>query len=149
MVDIPPDRESGPAQPVRASDADRSRVAAVISDAAAAGMLTMEEADDRLATVFGATYQHQLTGVTADLPAPQPERRDVTRGRWPVAAVVIGAVVLFAVLGAVFHDGGPNHDQHGPMPWLLIPIVLLVIRFRGMGRRHGWQSDRHDSGRRS
>ena len=66
--------------PIRASDADRERVAAVLRDAAGQGLLTLDEVDERLAQVYAATYVGDLAPLTADLPAGHAlaERRDAT-----------------------------------------------------------------------
>ncbi|HVQ94033.1 MAG TPA: DUF1707 domain-containing protein [Mycobacteriales bacterium] len=53
---------------IRASDADRERVAAIVSAAAGKGMLTLAEADERLAQVYAARYISDLAPITADLP---------------------------------------------------------------------------------
>lgn len=54
---------------IRASDADRERVAAVIREAAAEGRIGMDEVDERLTAVFTAKTYGELAEVTADLPA--------------------------------------------------------------------------------
>lgn len=53
---------------VRASDADRERVAAILRRAAGQRLLTPAEVDERLAAVYAATYQTDLRPLTADLP---------------------------------------------------------------------------------
>lgn len=54
---------------LRASDADRDRVAEVLRDALAEGRLGMEEFDERLEAVYKARTYGELTPLTADLPA--------------------------------------------------------------------------------
>ncbi|MEN3360308.1 MAG: hypothetical protein V7637_4290 [Mycobacteriales bacterium] len=58
--------EVGPS--IRASDADRERVASIIAAAAGQGMLTLAEADERLGQVYAARYLSELAPITADLP---------------------------------------------------------------------------------
>ncbi len=58
-----PDRGS-----LRASDADRERVADVLRQAAGDGRLTMEELDERLDAVYAAKTYADLEPVTRDLP---------------------------------------------------------------------------------
>lgn len=53
---------------VRASDADRERVAAILRAAAGKGLLSLDEVDERLAAVYAATYVADLAPVTGDLP---------------------------------------------------------------------------------
>src|SRR5581483_1799639 len=78
---------------LRASDADRERVAVVLGDAAAEGRLTLEELSERVAATYSARTSTELEQLTRDLPAPVaratvPERRRGTR--W-VVAVMSGA----------------------------------------------------------
>lgn len=54
---------------LRASDADRERVAAVVREAAAEGRIGLDEVDERLSAVFAAKTYGELAQVTADLPA--------------------------------------------------------------------------------
>ncbi|MEV0906057.1 DUF1707 SHOCT-like domain-containing protein [Streptomyces hokutonensis] len=55
---------------LRASDADRERVAEVLRDAVAEGRLDMEEFEERLEATYKARTYGELTPITADLPAP-------------------------------------------------------------------------------
>ncbi len=53
---------------LRASDADRERVAEVLRQAAGDGRLTMEELDERLDAVYAAKTYAELVPITHDLP---------------------------------------------------------------------------------
>lgn len=53
---------------MRASDADRERVANVLREAAGDGRLTMDELDERLDAVYAAKTYADLDPVTSDLP---------------------------------------------------------------------------------
>ncbi|MFJ3770201.1 DUF1707 domain-containing protein [Streptomyces sp. NPDC090075] len=55
---------------LRASDADRERVAEVLRDALAEGRLDMEEFEERLEATYKARTYGELTPITRDLPAP-------------------------------------------------------------------------------
>ncbi|MFJ3302641.1 DUF1707 domain-containing protein [Streptomyces sp. NPDC086549] len=55
---------------LRASDADRERVAEVLRDALAEGRLDMEEFEERLEATYKARTYGELTPVTRDLPGP-------------------------------------------------------------------------------
>ncbi|WP_037675435.1 DUF1707 domain-containing protein [Streptomyces griseus] len=55
---------------LRASDADRERVAEVLRDALAEGRLDMEEFEERLETTYKARTYGELAPITRDLPAP-------------------------------------------------------------------------------
>ncbi|MFI8307436.1 DUF1707 domain-containing protein [Streptomyces sp. NPDC085927] len=54
---------------LRASDADRERVAAVLRDAVAEGRLDMEEFEERLDATYKARTYRELEPITRDLPA--------------------------------------------------------------------------------
>jgi len=64
---------SSPAVPeprnLRASDADRERVANVLREAAGDGRLNMDELDERLDAVYAAKTYAELEPITHDLPA--------------------------------------------------------------------------------
>jgi uncharacterized protein DUF1707 len=104
---------SSPAVPeprnLRASDADRERVANVLREAAGDGRLTMDELDERLDAVYAAKTYAELEPITHDLPdagaanAPAPSaapRRDPARfGGVPTSS---GAV---AILGGFTRKG--------------------------------------------
>jgi hypothetical protein len=86
MSDVP-DR-IGPTEPrmMRASDADRERVAEVLRTAASEGRLHLDELDERLAAVYAARTYAELEPLTHDLPtahhlpAPQVPARPVAAG---------------------------------------------------------------------
>jgi hypothetical protein len=69
-------------QHLRASDADRERVAEKLREAAGDGRLTMDELDERLDAVYAAKTYAELAPITHDLPdagaaggyAPAPAR---------------------------------------------------------------------------
>lgn len=69
-----------PVRAVRASDADRERVARLLNDHAAAGRLAPEELDERLDAAFAARTSTELDRLVEDLPqAPPPAPADRTR----------------------------------------------------------------------
>ncbi|MFI1353358.1 DUF1707 domain-containing protein [Streptomyces sp. NPDC020898] len=75
---------------LRASDADRERVAEVLRDALAEGRLDMTEFEERLDATYQARTYGELTPITRDLPgagvsAPAVDmvKRPVGSGSWP------------------------------------------------------------------
>ncbi|MGW3145913.1 MULTISPECIES: DUF1707 SHOCT-like domain-containing protein [Streptomyces] len=56
---------------LRASDADRERVAEVLRDALAEGRLDMEEFEERLEATYSARTYRELAPITRDLPGPE------------------------------------------------------------------------------
>ncbi len=121
---------SSPAVPeprnLRASDADRERVANVLREAAGDGRLTMDELDERLDAVYAAKTYAELEPITHDLPdagaahAPAPSSaapRDPARfGGVPTSS---GAV---AILGGFSRKGD----------WV-VPKEFTAFMFMGGG----------------
>ncbi|MGW5851913.1 DUF1707 SHOCT-like domain-containing protein [Streptomyces sp. NPDC055254] len=68
------DLEKHPAAPapaaLRASDADRDRIAQILGDAVAEGRLTTEEHSERLDSLYALKTVGELEGLVRDLPAP-------------------------------------------------------------------------------
>jgi hypothetical protein len=58
------------AMSMRASDADREKVAATLRDAYADGRLSLDEHEERLSEVYRATTYAELVPVLRDLPVP-------------------------------------------------------------------------------
>ncbi|HTW00899.1 MAG TPA: DUF1707 domain-containing protein [Streptosporangiaceae bacterium] len=80
MTSRPPPRD------LRASDADRERVVALLTEAASDGRLTLGEHSERAERAYSARTLGDLAELTADLAAPsaQPIRLD---GRRPIAGI--------------------------------------------------------------
>ena len=85
-------RAAMPEPHLRAADADRAAVAAVLGQHMSAGRLTMDEYDERLARAYAAKTYGELDQITADLPrprsgpapgrpVPRPPRHRVARAR--------------------------------------------------------------------
>ncbi|PZT69394.1 hypothetical protein DN402_21705 [Streptomyces sp. SW4] len=64
---------------LRASDADRERVAEVLRDALAEGRLDMEEFEERLDATYKARTYGELAPITRDLPAGDAPRVSMTK----------------------------------------------------------------------
>jgi hypothetical protein len=60
---------------VRTSDAERERIAEVLRAAVGEGRLTLEEGDERLATLYTTKYRDELAPLVADLPSADAGRR--------------------------------------------------------------------------
>jgi hypothetical protein len=69
-----------PGPHLRASDADRERVAGQLRTSLGEGRLTLGEFDERVAAVYAARTYGDLIAVTSDLPAPRVELGKVERG---------------------------------------------------------------------
>ncbi|MGN9784734.1 DUF1707 SHOCT-like domain-containing protein [Nonomuraea sp. ZG12] len=94
-----PDETSPQPHELRASDADRERVAQVLQDAHADGRLMLDELEERLTTVYAARTLGDLAQVTADLLPPEEQplnldgrpvsaifKKEQRGGRWVVPA---------------------------------------------------------------
>lgn len=69
MTNLPDHAGTSGTPEMRASDADRDRVAQVLRDAAGDGRLTLAELDERLDAVYAAKTYADLRPLTRDLPA--------------------------------------------------------------------------------
>jgi hypothetical protein len=127
-------REAGHAS-MRASDADREIVRAMLADAYADGRLTREEYDDRLNTLYGSRTLGEIPALVADLvppdgpstaPAPLPRADLRTRGarKWrrdveeSFVAFLVPSVIL-TVIWIAFTSGG--------FFWPLFPMLFLGL----------------------
>jgi hypothetical protein len=107
--DALPSKAVAGAPPLRATDADRERIASVLQAAMADGRLSMGELEGRLEAVYAARSQGELASVVKDL-QPEPVRwagsvpapaKDVAvlssfvrKGRWPVGRSFRGTAVV-------------------------------------------------------
>ncbi|MGO9489580.1 MAG: DUF1707 domain-containing protein [Solirubrobacteraceae bacterium] len=88
---------------LRASDADRDRVAERLRKAATEGRLLTEELEQRLESAFRARTYGQLERLIADLPGKPvlPRRRRPARRLPAVLALAVAVPVLIAVVAVV------------------------------------------------
>ncbi len=127
---------------IRVSDAEREAVARVISRAAGEGMLTLEEADERIRQAYAARTRGDLMPLTADLPDggrrlldPEPKKRNAgwlvkyPRLAWlvPLAALLIGIWAVTSIAA-----GEVNYF------WPVWPIMFIGFAVIHRGPRgHG------------
>jgi hypothetical protein len=141
-----------PSSGIRVGDRERERVARILRAAAGEGLLTLEEADERLAAAYGARYRNELARVTADLPdGGLPLIADELRAEaWAagrvrlfrhagiVGVVAASVVTLWLLSGA-----------HVIWPVLLVGFLFLRLGGHAHRLRHGWgwSGYRHGYGR--
>lgn len=110
---------------LRASDADRERIAEILRQAAGDGRLTLEELDERLDAVYAAKTYAELEPVTSDLPqsgtahgpSPAPAPHDPARfGGEPTSTAAI------AIMGGFCRKGD----------WV-VPRQFTAVAFMGGG----------------
>jgi Flp pilus assembly protein TadB len=95
---------------LRASDADRERIAERLRKAAVEGRLLTHELEQRLEATFSARTYGELNAIVRDLPGRsltvRGERRPLPRGVRPALAVAIAvSVALVAVVVAFVITG--------------------------------------------
>jgi hypothetical protein len=129
--------------PMRASDADREIVRAVLADAFADGRLTREEYDDRLDTLYGSRTLGELSSLVTDLvpldgpptaPAPLLRADLRTRGarKWrkdveeSFAAFLIPSIICTVIWIAI--TGGGFFWPVFPMLFLGLNLVKTVVQ---------------------
>ncbi|MFI9379749.1 DUF1707 domain-containing protein [Kutzneria sp. NPDC052558] len=115
---------------MRASDEDRARVVERLNEAVGKGLLTLPEAEERIAAAYAARFLDDLPPLTADLPDPTPPPRpEPAPGRRrgpgldPRVLVVVAALTGIVVL---------SHGFAFPL------IVLAVVALKFGARRGGW-----------
>ena len=111
---------------LRASDADRERVADALRRHHLDGRLDTDELQARLEACYAARTDGELAPLLVDLPSGgEPRRGRRPSAAWPPAlAVVLLVLLAFATVGAVAH-GHP-----GPLPFI---AVFLLLRFAWWG----------------
>jgi hypothetical protein len=136
-------RESRSGQPpLRASDAERERVAKLVSDAAGEGRLTLAEAEERMDLIYATKFRHELDTFVADLPdgAPRPRPATTPAGRFAVVPRRLRVHATVAVVLSVFlivrwvASGVPFFWPAGPMFLLFGSLAVhaaVVARTRG------------------
>ena len=112
---------------IRASDADRDRVTARLQEHFAAGRLSRDELDERVAAVLRAKTFGELRPVLADLPEPVPTPRAApaaVAGRsgrpWPARRHrprLAPLVLLLLVTAVLVSSGG----------WLALALLKVVL----------------------
>src|SRR4051795_5320971 len=126
---------SAPSPALRASDADRERVAAALRRHHVDGRLDTDELQERLGACYAARTLGELEPLLADLPgAGRPAARARRGGgapwAWPAPAVLV-VVVALATLGAL------AHGRPGPLPFLAV-FLLLRLAWGAPRRPTAW-----------
>lgn len=110
---------------IRASDAEREHVAEVLRAATGAGLLGIDEVEERLATCYAARYRADLEPLTADLPhtgellAATPRARAATRRRLGRHAAFVAVIATLLVVAWTLSEAD--------FFWPVWPIALLTF----------------------
>lgn len=140
---------------MRASDADRDKVAQRLGAAMAEGRLDLTEYDRRLEQVMRAKTFGELEVAVRDLPISAEEREKAEKERkqkaateakkewydglrsWLATAVVLNAIYLFTNFG----------DKDWGFYWPMIPLgiwaVFMIVHVISPDNKHG-SRDRHE-----
>jgi hypothetical protein len=134
---------------IRASDAEREEYAKKVRDAVAAGRLSLDEGDERLARIYATKFRDELRPIVTDLPrdwAQAPEGGAQGEPQWrcgPMgrrrgfAGFALFPLVLAAVLITVWAVNGTAHFFWPVFPLFLI-FFILVRRGMWWGWRRRW-----------
>ena len=114
---------------VRASDADRERVADRLRDHAGAGRLTPDELGERLDVVYAARTVGELDTVLADLPGDPPVPELVRRraiARQALMHRAGGALITDAMVVGIWLATGA-HGGFWPI-WVILFTTIAIAR---------------------
>jgi hypothetical protein len=123
---------------LRASDFERERAAADIRDHFAAGRLTEEELDERVAAAYAARTQRELDVLRADLPAlpatREQERAELAARRRKLQRRLLqetgGALGAFVLCTAIWVASGAD-GSFWPI-WVGLAAAIALLR-------NGWR----------
>lgn len=118
----PPERPT-PVRDLRASDADRERVVALIGEALADGRLSPDEHAERIAVAYAARTLGELTGLTADLTSAEAQ------------PILVDDRPLHATFGSIRREGRWVVPVRVPL-LALFGTVELDLREAILQRRH-------------
>ena len=118
---------------MRAADADRDRVAGILSTAYSEGRLSRDEYDARLESALSARTHADLDHLVTDLPAAQ------ATGLTPAAATMVTPSARTNGLAIASLACGLAQFAFGPLA--TIPAIVLGHMARSQIRRTGEQGD--------
>lgn len=129
---------------LRASDADRNAVAQRLQGAVDEGRLGLADYDERLQQAYAARTYGELALVTADLPAPVPDRTVVAkekaaaeRAQWwdEWRSWLAGAIIMIGIWGAVSLASGEFKGFWPAIPLGIWAAILIASAVSGKSSR--------------
>lgn len=117
---------------MRASDAERERIAEVLRDAVAEGRLDMEEFEERLDAAYKARTHAQLEPLVRDLPVT-----GAVTGAGPGAAVAVPEPRPGDAMGLADRNGWAGRIGGAPTSRMAVAIM------GGFGRKGTWTAPRN------
>jgi hypothetical protein len=116
---------------LRASDADRQQTVHELQDAASRGLLTPDEAGERMAAAYAAQHLDELPALTADLPPVAPPAPTAPGWRALSTLLLLQVRAGFAYLTA---DGLRSRRALAAIAVLLLILGgLVAIAVAGLG----------------
>src|SRR3954470_13308129 len=121
---------------LRASDAERERVAETLRRHHLDGRLDTEELQERLERAYAARTTGELAPLLADLPGErEPARRPRPSAPWPAPPLLVAVLIALLSLATA---GAVAHGHPGPLPFIAV-LVLLRFAWWGPRRRTVWR----------
>jgi len=131
---------------IRSSTVERERTASILRAAAEAGLLTLDEADERMAACYQSQFQDELAPLLTDLPHggrklippdPEEEARDRRADRDSLGGHIGFVVVVGAVLVGIWAISGAGFFWPAwPLGFL---ALTLVFHAKHRKRRQAWR----------
>ena len=116
---------------LRASDTDRQQTVHALQDAAARGLLTPDEAGERMAAAYAAQHRDELPPLTADLPPVVPPPPTAPGWRALLTLLLLQVRAGVAYLTA---DGWRSRRALTAMAVLLVVLGgLVALTVAGFG----------------
>jgi Domain of unknown function (DUF1707)/2TM domain len=120
---------------LRVGDAERGRVVDQLADHHAAGRLTLEEFEERMAAAWTARTGADLEVLVRDLPAaPRPPRRPATGPGVRLRPELRTYLAVIALLWLIWLVTGAGY------PWPVWPMLGWGIGLVGRGHRAGQEA---------
>ncbi len=134
---------------LRASDADRDAVVALLRHHGAAGRLDVTEISDRISQALEAKTLGQLDALLVDLPADDDARtREALQPRWSEVARSQRALPRILLLGLIdlyvlmLWIAGGERGATLPVLVLIASVVLVVRRLQRVAAREARRRER-------
>lgn len=145
MTEISPYRTEPAAPPalavvsgIRASDVEREHVARILRAAAGEGMLSLGEADERLAALYASRFRAELSPLTADLPdGGRPLLENTAEARSAAQTGLFRHVLTVVVVAALLVTGWVLSDTD--FFWPAWPLAFMALSVFGHVRRIGYR----------
>ena len=138
------EHRGGRGDDMRASDADRNAVAQRLQGAVDEGRLGLSDYDERLQQAYAAKTYAELAMVTADLPAPVPDRSVVAKQKAAVQRAqwwdewrswLGGAIIMIGIWGATSIAAQQFNAFWPAIPLGIWAAILLASAVSGKSGR--------------